>query len=534
MKRHPIWSCNPLFVWIVLSLAGMVTHSFGQYRFTTLDDPLGTEGTFPRSIDGNNVVGYYQDSLGKYHGFLLSGTTYTAIDDPSGTGGSSADGISGKNIVGNYVDTGGTNHGFLLSGTTYTTISTPFPGPDTYVSGISGKNIVGAYKDSNGITHGFLLTGTTFTTFDDPLAVKQNSYVSNGTIPTGISGKDIVGYFINHTGSTVHGFLLSGTTFTTLDEPFGSESTYPSGISGKNIVGVFQAPAQHGFFYNGSTFINMDDPLGEISGVNYAQGISGNTIVGYYYDTNGNPHGYLVTPSEVKYTALLSGTSKSASIPKGTGYATMSVSAKGGIVMAGKLPDGESFSTFGTLVGSKTENQIVISKDLIYPSVTNKGASGFLLGTLTFDAVSGTSDFNGSIEWIKPEQSTGEYQAAIDTNLNVIGSIYIPPAKGDSVLPGFPVEGGTTSGMLELSDTSGVIASGSCQLTAGNKLTITNPPDDLKAVITPANGVIKGTFDYPGHNTPTEFSGVLYQDQIKGGGFFLGPNGGGTMSLTGT
>jgi hypothetical protein len=231
---------------------------------------------------------------------------------------------------------------------------------------------------------------------------------------------------------------------------------------------------------------------------------------------------------------LITGTAKSASIPQGTGYATMTVSANGGVVIGGRLPDGESFSTFGALAGSKTENQIVISRDLNYPSVANKGASGFLLGTLTFNAVSGTSDFNGSLQWVKPEQKTGDYQAAIDTNLNVIGSVYIPPAKGGSVLPGFPIEGGTASGMLELTDTSGIVLSATTQLSPANKLIFTNSPDNLKVTITPTTGLIKGSFLYPGKTKVTQLGGVLFQDQTKAGGFFLGPDGSGTVTLTGS
>jgi hypothetical protein len=241
-----------------------------------------------------------------------------------------------------------------------------------------------------------------------------------------------------------------------------------------------------------------------------------------------------VTLSREKYTLLLSATSKSASIPQGTGYATMTVSAKEGVVMAGKLPDGESFSTLGVLLQSDTGNQFEIANALSYPSVTNKGESGFLLGTLTFTPVTGTSgsDLNGTLTWIKPEQSTGDYPVAINTNLKVIGSVYTY-AKGGSVLPGFPVEGGTNSGTLALSNTSGLILSENAQLSSANKLIVPSSAANLKVTITPSTGVFKGTFLYD-DTTPTSFSGVLFQDQIKGGGFFMGPDGSGTVSLTGT
>jgi probable HAF family extracellular repeat protein len=42
--------------------------------YTTLDLPLATMGTFATGINAlGQIVGFYQDSLGHYHGFLLSG-----------------------------------------------------------------------------------------------------------------------------------------------------------------------------------------------------------------------------------------------------------------------------------------------------------------------------------------------------------------------------------------------------------------------------------------------------------------------------
>ena len=61
--------------------------------------------------------------------------------------------------------------------------------------------------------------------------------------------------------------------------------------------------------------------------------------------------------------------------------------------------------------------------------------------------LTGNSDFNGTLAWTKPAQSKGDYPAAINANLEVIGSLYLVAKKG-SVLPGF------TGGTLELSDTS--------------------------------------------------------------------------------
>src|SRR3954467_2427082 len=69
--------------------------------YTTLDYP-GSRSTLANGIDGNNIVGAYSDSSDIFHGFLYTSTTYTTLDDPLATNGTVARGISGGNIVGFY------------------------------------------------------------------------------------------------------------------------------------------------------------------------------------------------------------------------------------------------------------------------------------------------------------------------------------------------------------------------------------------------------------------------------------------------
>ena len=60
------------------------------YTYTTLDDPLATNGTVAYGINATGqIVGSYTNVSGA-HGFLLSGGTYTTLDDPLGTNGTGA------------------------------------------------------------------------------------------------------------------------------------------------------------------------------------------------------------------------------------------------------------------------------------------------------------------------------------------------------------------------------------------------------------------------------------------------------------
>jgi hypothetical protein len=506
-----------------------------QGAYTTLEYPVGVDPTFATGVSGANIVGYYTDDAGNSHGFLYNGTTYASLDDPLGIGATAAYGISGASIVGYYVDTSGGDHGFLYQNGAYTTLDDPSGVGLTFATGVSGNIVVGYYIDSSGNTHGFRYNGVSYKTLDDPLGIGD-------TFANGVSGSDVVGYYVDADGNN-DGFVFNGTTYGALNDPLGIGSTFLTGVSGANIVGYYVDGSgnTHGFLHNAAGYATLDDPLG--MGNTFANGVSGNSIVGYYVDGNGNDDGFLATNSGPppainagKYTVLISATDTDATIPQGIGYATMIVTAKGGVVIAGKLPDSESFTASGAVVTNANGNQFSINRSLSYPVVATRGAKGSLAGTVTFVAQTDTSDFSGTFEWVKPRQIRGAYPAAIDTNLNVIGSLYVPPAKKGSVLPGF------TNGTLELSDTGALSLSGTefldkqVTLTSKNTLTVMDPgKDKLRIIITVASGVFRGTFLYPVPGKPpklTGYYGVLFQDQTIGAGFFLGPDRSGTVSLT--
>ena len=124
----------------------------------TIDFP-GSTKTDVRGISDNNIVGNYNDDLGR-HGFLYNGTTWTTLNNPVSVNGTSIYGIDGNNIVG-WTEYSGVRHGFLYNGEE---ISDPnnwalldMPGAiRTEIHGIDGDNLVGCYVDTNGNIHGFI------------------------------------------------------------------------------------------------------------------------------------------------------------------------------------------------------------------------------------------------------------------------------------------------------------------------------------------------------------------------------------------
>jgi hypothetical protein len=310
---------------MLTSLAALIMTgitSQAQYAFTELEYPGVPFGsTYANGIDGTNIVGAYWDTNNVSHGFLLifNATNWSTLDAPgAGTGssqGTTAFGISGTNIVGSYVDDNGVNHGFLCNPATgtWTNLDDPFAdsgsGNGTWATGVEGTNIVGYYDDSTGTSHGFLYTGGNWIALDAPLA-------GQGTQPTGISGAIIAGAYWDSSGA-MRGFLYNTitTNWTTLNDPLGPNNTYVDGISGTNISGTYLSGTDaFAFVYNGSTWANhLIDPLAGIgqypNGGCFGHGMSGDTFVGSYYNTNGL-HGYIATPIPRLALTVLTNSSK--------------------------------------------------------------------------------------------------------------------------------------------------------------------------------------------------------------------------------
>lgn len=155
---------------VAVLLGVMASAAFGQFTFTSLDNPAGS-ATQPFGInDLGQIVGYYIDGSG-YHGFLYSSGNFTKIDEPSATGGTFALGINNAGqIVGFFFD--GTNdNGFLYSGGSFTTVD--FPSEQLTVAvGINDAGQISGYIENPGKTDGFLDTAGSFAAIDDPLAVQ--------------------------------------------------------------------------------------------------------------------------------------------------------------------------------------------------------------------------------------------------------------------------------------------------------------------------------------------------------------------------
>jgi hypothetical protein len=158
--------------------------------------------------------------------------------------------------------------------------------------------MVGTYTDSSaGVTHGFLIGGSTLTTIDIPGAFATTA---NGINNAG----QIVGVYDEGSADVAHGFVKVGLAFSTLDVP-GSTGTLLSGINDAGqIAGTYNG--QHGnlngFVFDGTSFTTIDYPgagATDAGGINNAGQIVG-TI-------NQGSDGFLATPVPEPGAFLLTG-----------------------------------------------------------------------------------------------------------------------------------------------------------------------------------------------------------------------------------
>jgi hypothetical protein len=94
--------------------------------------------------------------------------------------------------------------------------------------------------------------------------------------------------------------------YTPLTDPSGAKYTQANGVSGNTIVGYYVDSAHngHGFIFNGSTYTTLNDPSAASVQGTTATGISGSTIVGYYYDSHSVIHGFVYNDATRTFATL--------------------------------------------------------------------------------------------------------------------------------------------------------------------------------------------------------------------------------------
>src|SRR5947208_9364625 len=171
-----------------------------------------------------------------------------------------------------------------------TTFDYPGTGNQTLPQKINERgDVVGEFIDSTGVARGFVRFSDG--SFSAPI-VDPNDTVGF-TEGRGINNpRTVVGDYATSDGN-LHGFFLSGGTFTEYDVP-GAVTTAVLGINDPgDFAGTFDPGTgiQQAFISVGGTLTSFSVP-GAIATLAYQLNNSKQLVVGYYLDSSGIPHGY--------------------------------------------------------------------------------------------------------------------------------------------------------------------------------------------------------------------------------------------------
>ena len=219
------------------------------------------------------------------------------------------------------------------------------------------------------------------------------------------------------------------------------------------------------------------------------------------------------------YTAMISPavSSTDPTLPQAPGYATMSVTARGAVHLAGKLGDGTPFGAAGQL---QSDGKTCSLFTLLY----NKTNPGSIAGNITFENAAG-SDFDGALAWIKPAQTGGAYYpGGFSMNVDLLAAKYAPPPLMTSGAGSFILGGG---------DLPAHAISDSVTIPSGDVVTVSGT-NGVTVTLTRGTGAFSGQFLYPGTNRKTGFGGVIYQKPAPpaGYGLFRGPDQSGEVEIS--
>jgi uncharacterized membrane protein len=206
------------------------------FKFTKSDIPGATQ-TLPYGVNNAGItVGQYEKS-GFFHGYMFVGKKVTTLDHPKGMAGStlpnSLNSNSTPTVAGFYRNSGGNNVGFLYQNGKYKDIAGPAGAKQVQAYAINDKGaVVGNYTDSSNVVHGFLLKGKTYTTLDVP--------GSTATWASGINNSGAIVLFWMDSKNSIESSITknNGKSYRTINVP-GTGDSYASAINNAGDV-VYQ------------------------------------------------------------------------------------------------------------------------------------------------------------------------------------------------------------------------------------------------------------------------------------------------------
>jgi PEP-CTERM motif len=245
------------------------------------------------------------------------GYQFTNFNGPTpNTAGTTINGISNTGTVVGFTTADNVNLNNFTGNPLVSTNATLLNINGSTTAMANGINSAGVVVGTDGNNNAFSLNGNSLVTFI------PNGGVS--AIAFGINDKGLIAGQYTTSADTTPGFVLNGTTVTTINAPSGPDFVNAQGINNNGLVVGFYFGADgqdHGFKFNLSSAVNnvgtgtaIADPVipsvnGEPVGTSFVfsqiLGINDKGIaVGYYGDSTLSQHGFLYNINTGTYTFL--------------------------------------------------------------------------------------------------------------------------------------------------------------------------------------------------------------------------------------
>lgn len=254
-----------------------------------------------------------------------------------------------------------------------------------------------------------------------------------------------------------------------------------------------------------------DQITGSVSGGGWSAGISTDRAT-FNATTNR-------APQAGRYTAVLAARSGEDDRPRGSGFATISISATGVATVAGCLADGTPFSFAGAVSKS---GELPLYFQAARGISTVHGRTAFYETNVL--------DLGGSLVWKKSARSSDAfYPGGFTTVLPVVGSRYAAPPRGARVLDLPNTSPNVTAGIGD----GNLDESLTLPATVLPNHTVTSTPGSPKLSLKfeAGSGKFTGSFFHPAAKGTRGISGVVLQKQNAAFGFFRGVSECGWFSL---
>jgi len=288
MKHSKSILCSLGLLLVCVCLATAADAPTITFKFKTVKIP-GSISTEPGGINNAGAsVGFYVDSAGLDHGYILSGKKVTTLDDPNAvagtTEGSNLNPDGAISVVGFYTSSKtGNPVGFVYKGGKFKDIVGPKGAVAVYGAAINDSGaIVGYYSDTAGVYHGYLLKSGKYKTLNVPGAAD--------TFATGINTSGSISfYWVSSSSGVYESSVYNGKTYKTVNVPGASDSFALDLDKAGDVTYEWEdsAGAIHGALLHAAKYYKFNYPKAADT---YGGGINDkNEIVGGYGSSTSGP-----------------------------------------------------------------------------------------------------------------------------------------------------------------------------------------------------------------------------------------------------